>query len=112
MPRAAVYVHMGNAISSRKPTEPVVSCTSGTADSDQNDAQRTAATAMDELTRDVQRLKAAMDEKDRTVCLLGQAVDDIRVSRPVSSYAIISRTRASPTLRVRGNGGGEYNDIG
>lgn len=42
--------------------------------------ENAAAATMDELTRDVERLKAAMDERDRTIEQLSRTVDDIRVS--------------------------------
>lgn len=91
----ALLLFMGNAITgggghagSRKTTE---SARSGV-----SDLKMTAITAtsamVSELTRDVERLKAAMDEKDRTIEQLGRAVEDIRVS-------LISYDRA-PTYRA------------
>jgi len=73
----ALLLFMGNAISgggSRKTTESTRSAVSDLK------MTTTAAAAVSELTRDVERLKAAMDEKDRTVEQLGRAVEDIRVS--------------------------------
>lgn len=69
-----LLLFMGNAIfgaGDRKTTE---SARSGAAD------PKTAVAAMDELTRDVARLKADMDEKDRTIEQLARTVDEIRVS--------------------------------
>lgn len=97
----ALLLFMGNAISGgggggrdgggRKPTE------SGR--SDVSDLQKmTVATAtVDELTRDVERLKAAMDEKDRTIEQLGRAVEDIRVS--LILYYMIAHHRLSACSR-------------
>lgn len=49
-----------------------------------NDGATTAtADAMEELSKDVERLKAAMDEKHRMIERLGQTVDDVRVSGAV-----------------------------
>eukprot|EP00102_Acyrthosiphon_pisum_P016182 XP_008187054.1 PREDICTED: cGMP-dependent protein kinase, isozyme 1 [Acyrthosiphon pisum] len=73
----ALLLFMGNAISGgggvrRKTTESTRSAVS--------DLKMTTTTtaAMSELARDVERLKAAMDEKDRTIEQLGRAVEDIR----------------------------------
>jgi len=77
---------MGNAISggggggiSRKATESTRSAVSDL-------KMTTTITTADvgQLTRDVERLKAAMDEKDRTIEQLSRAVEDIRVS--LTSY--------------------------
>jgi len=88
---------MGNAISggggsggvgSRKTTE---SARSGVSDLKMTATTGTSA-IVNELTRDVERLKTAMDEKDRTIEQLGRAVEDIRVS-------LISYDRA-PAFRL------------
>jgi len=91
----ALLLFMGNAITggggyagSRKTT--VESARSGVPDLKMTAMTATSA-MVSELTRDVERLKAAMDEKDRTIEQLGRAVEDIRVS-------LISYDRA-PTYR-------------
>lgn len=66
---------MGNVISGRKTTEQPGS---GTTDP--------SAVAMDELTKDVERLKAAMEENDRTIYRLDRTVEEIRVSLPPTPY--------------------------
>lgn len=80
----ALLLFMGNAITggggyaaSRKTT--VESARSGVPDLKMTAMTATSA-VVSELTRDVERLKAAMDEKDRTIEQLGRAVEDIRVS--------------------------------
>jgi len=94
----ALLLFMGNAISGgggggvrRKTTESTRSAVS--------DLKMTTTTTVSELTRDVERLKAAMDEKDRTIEQLGRAVEDIRVS--LKSYhnndnMIVHRVSANP----------------
>lgn len=82
----ALLLFMGNAISggggggsvggNRKTTE---STRSGVPDLKMTTTS-TTADAVGELTRDVELLKAAMDEKDRAIEQLAGAVEDIRVS--------------------------------
>jgi len=78
---------MGNAISggggggSRKMTE---STRSGVPDLMMTTTSTAADDAVSELTRDVELLKAAMDEKDRTIEQLAGAIEDIRVSTTIS----------------------------
>jgi len=82
----ALLLFMGNAISGggvggrRKTNE---STRSGVSDLKMT---TTTTVAMSELTRDVELLKAAMDEKDRTIERLGRAVEDIRVSLIISYW--------------------------
>lgn len=103
----ALLLFMGNAISggggggiSRKATE---STRSAMSDLKMTTTTTTAAD-VGQLTRDVERLKAAMDEKDRTIEQLGRAVDDIRVSLTPYYYnndniMIVSRVFGFPVRR-------------
>lgn len=102
----ALLLFMGNAISggggggiSRKATESTRSAVS-----DLKMTTTTTAADVGQLTRDVERLKAAMDEKDRTIEQLGRAVEDIRVSLTSYYYnndniMIVSRVSGFPVRR-------------
>jgi len=77
---------MGNAISGggfgRKTTDAAESTgRGGDAAADPKTAENVA---MNELARDVERLKKTMDEKDRIIEQLVKTVDDVRVSSYVA----------------------------
>jgi len=94
-----LLLFMGNAMlgggGGRKTTEPTRS--------DALDSK--TAVAMDELTRDVERLKAAMDDKDRKIERLVRTVDEVRVSRRFFSqdfsFPVLLGRRARARYRVR-----------
>lgn len=79
-----LLLFMGNAISRRKTTESVTG----------DGPPKTSGAIMDELTRDVERLKAAVDEKHRMIEQLGRTVEDVRVSRRPLLFN--ARNRRSP----------------
>ncbi|XP_060851768.1 cGMP-dependent protein kinase, isozyme 1-like [Rhopalosiphum padi] len=98
----ALLLFMGNAISggggsggvgSRKTTE---SARSGVSDLKMTATTGTSA-IVNELTRDVERLKMAMDEKDRTIEQLGRAVEDIRnmLENAVSNQFLVPSSQSS-----------------